>query len=158
MKNISTSWLVLLLILTALLGGNLVTRAAGTPAPKPAVAPAVLPTVLPAVFSDDTLAGKDPFFPNSIRRQETVVRVTPAGSTAPVVSYLSHLFLKGISGLDGQKLALINNSTVAQGELAEIRLSGQILKIRCREIRERSVIVELEGGGEVREIKLREGI
>lgn len=154
MKNISPSLLLHGLVATALLGGNLPGPAAETPAVKP-VAPLAVPQ---AAFTDDTQAGKDPFFPHSTRRQETIVRVTPMSKTAPNVTYLSYLSLKGISGLDGQKLALINSATVAQGELAEIRLSGQILKIRCREIRERSVVVELEGGGEVREIKLREGI
>ncbi|HTD65971.1 MAG TPA: hypothetical protein VK846_05505, partial [Candidatus Limnocylindria bacterium] len=68
------------------------------------------------------------------------------------------LVLKGLSGTRGQMLALINSSTVGVGELAEIRCGGRFLKIRCREIRDRSVIIELEGLGEIKELKLREGI
>ena len=155
MKKSYTSLLIHGLATSALLVGSLHAQASGTPPVKPALAPAV-----PAsLFDDNSPSGKDPFFPNSTRRQETVVRVTPtATKNAPAPNRLHTLSLRGISGLDGQKLALINGSTVAQGELAEIRLSGQLVKIRCREIRERSVVVELEGGGEVREIKLREGI
>ena len=155
MKNLPAFLLLTGLVAAALFGGNIRASAAEKPVDKPAAAP-VVPQ---SAFADDGLAGKDPFFPNSTRRQErTIVRVTPTTKTAPTVNFLNNLLLKGISGLDGQKLALINSSTVAQGEVAEIRLAGQILKIRCREIRERSVVVELESGSEVRELKLREGI
>ena len=68
------------------------------------------------------------------------------------------LTLKGLSGTKERPLALINGSTLAAGETAEIKCSGQILKIRCREIRERSVLIELDGGSEIKELKLREGI
>jgi hypothetical protein len=154
MRNITNSLLFHGLVAAAVLGCHLPARAAE----KPAVKPSAAPVVPKAIFIDDTLAGKDPFFPNSTRRQATIVRVEPTKNAAPSVDYLSLLRLQGISGLDGQKLALISGSTVAQGEIAEIRLSGQILKIRCREIRELSVVVELEDRSGIREIKLRDNI
>ena len=152
MKNISTSLLCYGLIGAAILGRN--THASGPETRT--VKPALAPIVPKAVFIDDTLVGKDPFFPSSTRRQEKVVRATPTSPSTPPISYLSYLSLKGISLLEGRKLALINGTTIAEGELAEIRLSGQLLKIRCREIRERSAVVEIEGGGEIKELKLRD--
>jgi len=111
-----------------------------------------------SAFVDDPRTGKDPFFPNSTRRQESLVRVAPTNSVAPITSYLSCLSLKGLSGTKEQPLALINSYTVAEGESVEIKCGGQILKIRCREIREQSVLIELDGGSEMKELKLREGV
>lgn len=123
------------------------------PAPPSAQAEVLVPKSL---FDDGPQAGKDPFFPNSTRRLEALT-TTSTNAVAPS-SYLSQLALKGISGAKGQLLAIINNATLATGELAEVKVGGRILKIRCREIRDRSVLIELEGGGEVKELKLRDGI
>ena len=125
------------------------------PAPAGKTAECVAPK---SVFVDDARSGKDPFFPTSTRRLDSLVRLAPTNSASPLTTYLSCLSLKGLSGTKEQPLALINGYTVAEGELAEIKCGGQILKIRCREIRERSVLVELDGRGEIRELKLREGI
>jgi hypothetical protein len=70
----------------------------------------------------------------------------------------NQLSLKGICGTKSEPLALVNGVTVSVGELAEIRFGRQIVKVRCREIRERSVVLELDGSSETRELKLREGI
>jgi len=114
--------------------------------------------VVRSVFVDDPRVGKDPFFPNSARRQ-AAVEVSGLTNVAPPSSELfSKLTLKGISGLRGQRLALINSSTLAVGERADVRAGSQFIKIRCREIRDGSVLIELEGGSEVRELKLRSGI
>ena len=117
------------------------------------------PALVKSVFVTDPAAGKDPFFPNSTRRtlapdQNSVTNLAPQPS-----ALFNNLTLKGISGAKkGQMLALINSSTVGEGELAEIRCGQQVVKIRCREIRPRSVVIELDGVGEVKELKLREGI
>jgi hypothetical protein len=117
------------------------------------------PTNIPkSVFSDKHDSGKDPFFPSSVRRRETVARVMPTNSVPPMSAILGKLFLKGISGTKGKPLALINSSTIAQGELADVRCDQRLVKVRCLEIRERSVLVELYGTSETRELKLREGI
>ena len=108
-------------------------------------------------FADGPKAGKDPFFPNSTRRLEAAVPTTSTDAVAPS-SFLSQLALKGISGTKGQLLAIINNATLAAGESAEVKVGGRTVKIRCREIRDRSVLIELEDGGEVKELKLRDGI
>ena len=111
-----------------------------------------------STFVDKADSGRDPFFPYSTRRRETVVRVTPTNNIPQINALLEKLSLKGISGVKGQPLALINSSTIAEGELAEIRCGHQLVKVRCLEIRERSVLVELDGTRETKEIKLREGI
>lgn len=112
-----------------------------------------------SLFVDDPRTGKDPFFPTSTRRLEAM---TPQNTGTNIAqqpnAVLQHLALKGISGMKGQRLALINSSTVGEGELAEIRFGPQVVKVRCREIRDRSVVIELDGLGEVKELKLREGI
>jgi hypothetical protein len=111
-----------------------------------------------SVFFDKHDSGKDPFFPSSVRRRETVVRAMPTNNVPPMSAILGKLFLKGISGTKGKPLALINNSTVAEGELADVRCDQRHVKVRCLEIRERSVLVELYGTSETRELRLREGI
>jgi hypothetical protein len=83
----------------------------------------------------------------------------PSTNSVPQSSSLFNLLqLKGISGTRGERLAIINGS-LAVGEVAEIRCGArQILKVRCREIRDDSVVLELDGLGEVREFKLRTNI
>jgi hypothetical protein len=126
----------------------------------PAVAPKSVPAPPPkSVFEDEPDKGVDPFFPTSTRRSESITR-TPSTNSAPQSSSLFNLLqLKGISGLPGERLAIINGYTVAVGEVTEIRCGGrQVLKVRCREIRDDSVVLELDGLGEVREFKLRPNI
>jgi hypothetical protein len=120
--------------------------------------PQASPVVPKSVFVDNVNIGKDPFFPNSTRRTESIPRVAVTNEVAPVNLLFDQLVLKGISGIKGQPLALINSSTVAPGEAAEIRVGGRSIKLRCREIRERSVLIELDGSNETKELKLREGI
>ena len=110
-----------------------------------------------SVFADD-LQGKDPFFPDSVRRLQTIAHSSGTNSATRALTITTRLILKGISGSKTQPMALINNSTFSEGEAGEVRSGAQYVKIRCREIRDRSVLVEIDGTGEVRELKLREGI
>ena len=57
------------------------------------------------------------------------------------------LTLKSISGTGSKKLALINNQTFALGETAKVRLGDGEVKVRLEEIRDKSVIVIVEGKG-----------
>jgi hypothetical protein len=116
------------------------------------------PTMPKSVFVDDAKSGKDPFFPNSTRRVEELPHVTQTSVVPVSNAVFSQLALKGISGTRGEPLALINTTTVGLGETAEIRCSGQIVKVVCREIRESSVLIELVGSHEVRELRLRDNI
>jgi len=127
---------------------------AGSTLAKPGTA-----AVPKSVFADDPAKGKDPFFPDSIRRKEALPPVTsPTNAMPESATLFSHLQLKGISGSRDRRLAIINTATLAVGETADIRCAGRAVKVRCREIRESSVVVEIVGLGETREIRLRHNI
>jgi len=115
------------------------------------------PVVRPlSVFNANDAQGKDPFFPESTRRLTQPAIASAPKENTPAQNY--SFSLKGISGSKLQPLALINNATVGVGEFAEVRASGRPVKIRCREIRDQSVVIEIDGTGEVKELKLRDGI
>ena len=110
-------------------------------APTPA-APTATPVETPShqsVFVDRKGFGRDPFFPNSQRR------LGPISTNKPVEVNVSNLSLKGISGTVDKRLAIINNRTFEVGEEGDLRVSGQILKIKCVEVRERSVLITVNG-------------
>ncbi len=110
-----------------------------------------------SVFVDEVQFGKDPFFPRSTRRAKAVP-VAPAAVSAPSLAtvILGQLTLKGISVSPNGRYALINNTTLAAGERAELKLTGQVAKIRCVEVRNDSVLIGIEGVNELKELKLKE--
>jgi hypothetical protein len=117
------------------------------------------PALVKSVFVDDVRGGVDPFFPKSTRRNERIEQQIVTNASPEPGSLLNNLVLKGLSGVKGSQYALINSATIAAGETAEVRYGrGQILTIRVREIRDRSVIVELVGTGATKELKLRDNI
>jgi thioredoxin-related protein len=68
----------------------------------------------------------------------------------------NELTLKSISGNGSKKLALINNQTLAPGESAKVRLGAGEVKLRLEEIRDKSVVVTIEGkGGGRKELPLK---
>jgi len=75
--------------------------------------------------------------------------------TAPPPRY-SDLVLKNISGTAGRRFALINNQTLTAGEAARVKLGDGDVKVRCIEIREQSVVVQVDGQPSQRELKLAE--
>lgn len=104
-------------------------------------------------FIDDIEFGKDPFFPASIRRPKTMVKISDNEPPHPMVP--DSVVLKGISSFQGRKLAIINNYTVGEGEEFALKTGGQPLRIKCVEIKEKSVIVSVNGA--TKEIQLRSG-
>jgi protein disulfide-isomerase len=83
-------------------------------------------------------AGKDPFAaPN---REVT---------GPPAKINYSEIALKAISGKPNKRLALINNQSFAQGETAMVKLDDKKLKVFCKEIRENSVVVQIDGKPEI---------
>ena len=113
---------------------------ARTPAtPAPAATPQE-PQVIKSVFVDRPNFGRDPFFPNSLRRgkvvQDTVVE--------PVANF-NNIMLKGISGTVEKRLAIINNKTFEAGEDGELRISGHLTKVKIVEVREKSVVISING-------------
>lgn len=73
--------------------------------------------------------------------------------TAPLRLY-SDLTLKAITGTKGHRFALLNNQTFAAGDTAKVKLEDREVKVRCLEVRERSVVVAVEGQQGQREITL----
>jgi hypothetical protein len=95
--------------------------------------------------------GRDPFFPTSDRLwRVTTVKLPPRPNT-PAVS----LVLNGLSGTADHRLAMINGRTFAEGESNEVTTAGTRVLIRCIEIKESSVVIEV--GGARRELSLRSG-
>ena len=93
-----------------------------------------------SVFVDRPNFGRDPFFPNSPRRgrivQDTVVEPT---------ANFNNMVLKGISGTVEKRLAIINNKTFEVGEEADLRIGGHLTKVKCVEVREKSVVISING-------------
>ena len=50
-----------------------------------------------------------------------------------------------MSGSPQHRLAIINNQTFQEGETARVEFSGAKVKVRCKEIRTNSVLVQWEG-------------
>ena len=96
--------------------------------------------------------GKDPFYPRSMRpySSSSVVRTN---QSAPAVE--AELRLNGFSRLGGRRLAIVNNVTFAEGEDAEVLTGTGRIRIRCIEITDDTVVVQI--GGERRTLRLRPG-
>jgi hypothetical protein len=99
-----------------------------------------LPASVKSEFRDDPKFGRDPFFPNSERRKATNEAVQV---DVPAAHYKFRL--QGISGPMERRLAIIQNRTFAVGEEADMKIEGKPLKVRCLEIKEQSVIIEVNG-------------
>ena len=100
--------------------------------------------------------GKDVFFPRSQRlKAETQDNPNgkPVQDTASLV--MKHLTLKGVSGASARRLALLNNRTMAVGEVWDFKLNGQVHRIKCEEIRPHSVVLTIEGVAERQELPLK---
>jgi hypothetical protein len=104
-----------------------------------------------AVFSTDAATGKDPFFPNSIRRMKR----DETGKPQPDRDLSGFLKLTGITG-GAKPIATINNLTFAAGEEQDVKVEGGKLKIRVLEIRVKSVVVSVEKQPLPIELKLRD--
>ena len=113
----------------------------------------VPPSAPKSIFNDDPSFGKDPFFPKSPRRK-FVPKAPDEKPPDPTVS--DFITLRGISFVEGKKLAIINTSTVGEGEEFSLKLNGQVLKGQCVEIKEKSVIIN--SGGATKEIFLRHAV
>ena len=98
--------------------------------------------------------GKDPFYPRSTRLTKQAAKVeelVPVKQGVP-----ESVVLKGISLVEGRKLAIINNYTVAEGEDFTLRIDGKLIKGQCIEIKEKSAVVKVSG--ETKEIPLRSNL
>ncbi|MBA4149799.1 MAG: thioredoxin family protein [Verrucomicrobia bacterium] len=90
--------------------------------------------------------------PSAPKKQET-----PAYAVAPVVIRYDNLALKGISG-GRTKMALINNQSLAAGEKGKVKVGDKSLDVLVTEIRETSVLIQIEGEPEPRELVMKAGV
>ena len=98
--------------------------------------------------------GKDPFFPRTERFKKEIPKATEERIIEPTIP--DAIILKGISVLPDRKLAIINNYTAAQGEEFNLRINGQALKVQCVEIKDKSVVISVNGS--TKELPLRAGL
>lgn len=95
------------------------------------------------VIPDSPKQGQDPFFPGN-DRGATVVPVVK-GQKPVAKSGVEELVLQGISGRPERRLCVINGRTLAVGDEEDIVLPSGILRVRCLEINETFVVIELAG-------------
>ena len=125
------------------------------PTPKTANETAATNTVPKSVFTipASKTNGCDPFFPTSMRLWGGPAPVQTAASAKPRATGLDCLVLKGLSGPEDNRLAMINGRTMARGEDAEINTDCGRLLVHCVDITSNSAVIEVSG--ERRELKLR---
>ena len=135
--------------------------AAPPPGPaKPAVAkaPIAAPATNQVAVNDISVfeelmppKGKDPFFPNSHRRDPVPVVMTRPDRPAPPAS---ELVLKGVVGSPAHRLALINNAILEVGEEDSVRVPGGHVRVKCLEIGEDYAVVRAEGEAQPKRLEL----
>lgn len=97
--------------------------------------------LVPSVFEDDPEAGKDPFFPNSLRDRGGAKK-----TNAVSVVLLPDVELNGISVSATRRLIILNRRyTLAEGEEAELRVGDRTYRVRCVEVRETSAVISHNG-------------
>jgi sRNA-binding protein len=73
----------------------------------------------------------------------------PASTYIPVATgkpnYYADLALKGISGAEGSRMALINNQTLMVGESVKVKVRDTRVEVVCKEIHEDSVLITVDG-------------
>jgi hypothetical protein len=75
---------------------------------------------------------------------------------APPTAVPATLVLKGISGTPQERFALINNATFETMEKGRVRVGQTNVLIRCLEIRDDSVIIQVDGSTEKKQLFLSE--
>jgi hypothetical protein len=87
-----------------------------------------------------------------VKSADEVWKVEPPPPPTPVPDTL---VLKGISGTPQDRFALINNSTFETMEKGRVRVGETNILIRCLEIRDDSVIIQIEGAKEKTQLFLK---
>ncbi|HUA67648.1 MAG TPA: hypothetical protein VMA13_03795 [Candidatus Saccharimonadales bacterium] len=83
--------------------------------------------------------GHDPFFPNSIRPYRGAMLSTNSPVTAAALT------VQGITRMNGNYLAIIDNQTFGVGDDEEVTTPQGSVHVRCLEITANSVVVEVNG-------------
>lgn len=107
----------------------------------------------------DPKVRRDPFFPESTRLNPRPVVVDPGvgtGKPSKPKDVLESLRLNGITGSKRRKFAAINGITFGPQEESIIKTASGDVRVKVVEIRDRSVIVNIDGSPEPKEIFLKE--
>jgi hypothetical protein len=128
-------------------------KPAAAPAAKPP-APAVKPSTEPAAAAGNGNAyvsifedlmppqGRDPFFPDSHRRDPAPPPVVMAAHKAAVAS---DLLLKGVVSSATHRSAVVNNEILEVGEESDVRTPNGQVHVKCLEIGDDYVIIQVNG-------------
>jgi hypothetical protein len=138
---------------------------AATPAPSTTTAADAPPPAVPKSVFENPLNESgfskecfhDPFFPKSPRYQPKPVVVQPTipgPTTQQVVDSYAGVIVKGISFSPTRRFATVNNQTFAPGDKWPIKTPTGTIVLKVLEIKERSVVVEVEGA-EPKELPLK---
>jgi hypothetical protein len=73
----------------------------------------------------------------------------------PEPQYVQDIVLKSISGPPDRRFALINNQTLGKGETGKIKAGQRTVSVKCLEIKEKSVVIQIEGIERPKEIGLK---
>jgi thioredoxin-related protein len=86
----------------------------------------------------------------------TPVREAPpfGGAITQPAPVYTNLVLKSITGSPSRRFALINSETLSAGDTTRVKLGERKLNVRCVEVQEKTVIVQVEGERGTRELKL----
>ena len=103
-----------------------------------------------SVFEDlPPKMGRDPFFPNSHRREPVSVAVVAQNVRVDPV-----LVLKGIVGSSTHRLAVVNNEILEVGEESPVRVPNGHIRVKCLEIGEDYVVVKVDGEAEPKRLTM----
>jgi hypothetical protein len=86
--------------------------------------------------------GRDPFFPDSHRRDPAPA---PQVAVARKANVAGDLLLKGIVGSATHRLAVVNNEILEIGEESPVRVPTGQVRVRCLEIGDDYVVIKVEG-------------
>jgi hypothetical protein len=95
--------------------------------------------------------GRDPFFPNSHRRDPVPVVMNRPDRPPPPASLL---VLSGIVGASNHRLAIINGAILEVGETDSVSVSGGHVKVKCLEIGEDYAVVRAEGEAQPKRLEI----
>jgi len=80
----------------------------------------------------------------------------PAKSELPEPAWVRQIKLSGLSGPADRRLAVINGKTFAKGDETVVKAAGKTVHVRCLEIKESSVLVNIQDFNSPRELTLAE--
>ena len=108
------------------------------PNPGPAIQPALRADPIHAPPAPPTTETHGPASPKA---------VSPAVAAPRFSEIAAKLHLKGISAFGSRRAATINDRSLLKGDEAALSLDGQVMRVRCSDVRETSAVVEVAGIG-----------